>query len=270
MRLPVKPRVNGAIPLTKRDDRVMTRRVRRYPVIILLALAHALPAHAQAPLSLHAATRLAAARAPEVNVGTLLAFASYESQLRPFAIHDNTTGQSAFPASVADATGLANTLLNLGHNLDLGIMQVNSANFARTGLTVRTAFDPGESMRAGSLILIAAYRQCSRGHFIPGQAGQQVALRCAASVYNTGREQAGILNGYQPGVWRAAAVIVPAIRFAVGTGPPPSAAPQETVAPQPRRPPPGLEDALHATPPVPDSGDGLSDAVHLTKGKDTP
>jgi type IV secretion system protein VirB1 len=239
-------------------------------VIILLALAHALPARAQAPLSLSAVARLAAAHAPEVNTGTLLAFASYESQLRPFAIHDNTTGQSVFPASAADAAALANALLAIGHSLDLGIMQVNSANFARTGLTVTTAFDAGESMRGGAVILTAAYRQCLRGNLAPGSAEQQAALRCAASVYNTGREQAGILNGYQPGVWRAAAQIVPAIQFAAGNVPPPPAAPAGAVAPRPRRPPPGLEDALHATPPVTDSTDGLSDASHLTWRKDTP
>ena len=55
-------------------------------------------------------------------------------------------------------------------------------------------------------------------------AEQQAALRCAASVYNTGREQAGILNGYQADVWRAAAQVVPAIQFsAAGTLPSPPA-----------------------------------------------
>ena len=121
------------------------------------------------------------------------------------------------------------------------------------------------AIAAGAKILVAAYRQCLRGNLNSGPTEQQAALRCAASVYNTGGEQAGILNGYQPAVWRAAQQIVPAIQFAVGTDPPSPAAPGDTVAPAPRRPPRGLEDALHATPPVPDSGDGLTDASHLTK-----
>jgi type IV secretion system protein VirB1 len=225
-------------------------------------------------LSVPAAAQLAARHAPTVNPGTLLAFAWHESRLRPFAIHDNATGQSAFPTSAAEAAGLAHMRLAQGHSLDLGIMQVNSANLAPTGLTVMTAFDAGESMRAGALILTAAYRQCLHGNDSPNGTGQQAALRCAASIYNTGREQAGILNGYQADVWRAAAQVVPAIQLS-GAGalpsPPVSGAPPEgVVTPEPRRPPPDLEDALHATPPVPDSGDGLSDALHLTKGKDTP
>jgi type IV secretion system protein VirB1 len=216
-------------PATSPASRAARHRGRNYHVTSLraglivvaglLAFTRAAPALAQARLPLATAARLAAARAPKVDVGTLLAFASYESRLRPFAVHDNTTGQSVFPASAAAAIGLASTLLALGHSLDLGIMQVNSANFARTGLTVTTAFDPGESMRAGAAILIAAYRQCLRGNLDAGPAEQQAALRRAASIYNTGREQAGILNGYQPGVWRAAERIVPAIQFRCRNGP---------------------------------------------------
>ena len=234
----------------------------------------AIPARAQAPLPLPVAAQLAAEHAPTVNTGTLLAFAWRESRLRPFAIHDNDTGQSIFPASATEAAGLARARLALGHSLDLGIMQVNSANLARTGLTVTTAFDAGESMRAGALILTAAYRQCLRGNAGPNDAEQQAALRCAASVYNTGREQAGILNGYQAEVWRAAAQVVPAIQFSgastLPSPPGPRAAPEDIATPEPRRPPPALEDALHATPPVPDPGDGLSDALHHASRKEVP
>jgi hypothetical protein len=83
------------------------------------------------------------------------------------------------------------------------------------------------------MILVAAYQQCRRG----GQVAPQPALRCAASVYNTGREQAGILNGYQPRVWRVAAQIVPAIQTAATeAGPQPQGATEnEVVAPCQRR-----------------------------------
>ena len=230
-----------------------------------------IPAYAQTPLALPVAAHLAAERAPLVNTGTLLAFAYRESRLHPFAVHDNATGQSLFLASAMGAVDLARARLALGHSLDLGIMQVNSANLTRTGLTVTTAFDAGESMRAGAMILTAAYRQCLHGNASPDGAGQQAALRCAASVYNTGREQAGILNGYQADVWRAAAVVVPAIQVgAAGTVPSPSAASADVVAPEPRRPPPGLEDAIHAAPPVPDASAGLSDALHHASRKEAP
>ena len=227
-------------------------------------------AHPQG-LPIPMAARLAAEHGQGVDTGTLLAFAYHESRLRPFAIHDNTIDQNAFLTSAAEAAGLARVRLAQGHSLDLGIMQVNSANLGRTGLTLTTAFDAGESLRAGALILTWAYQRCLRGSINPNDARQQAALRCVASVYNTGNDQAGILNGYQADVWRAAAQIVPAIRFsAIDTLPSPPVASEDVTAPEPRGPPPALEDALHATPPVPDSGDGLSDALHLTKGKDTP
>ena len=224
-----------------------------------------------AALPIALALSIASQAAPTVTPDTLVTFAMAESRLQPLTIHDNATGQSYFPDTREEATALAAGLVNRGHSVDLGIMQVNSANMARAGLTVTTAFDAGESLRAGALILTRAYRRCLRGSVYPNDAQQQAALRCAASVYNTGDDQAGILNGYQAGVWRAAAQIVPAIQFsATGTLPSPPVAPEDVVAPEPRRPLPALEDVLHATPPVPDVNDGLSDAAHLTKGKDTP
>ena len=212
--------------------------------------------------------QLAATNAPAVAPETLAAFAQFESGRNSNSIHDNTTGLSLSPETSSAATVVATTLLNQGHSLDLGIMQVNSANLARTGLTVATAFDPGQSMRAGAMILVAAYQQCRRG----GQVGPQPALRCAASVYNTGREQAGILNGYQARVWRVAAQIVPAIQTAgiEARSQPSSATENDVVAPRPRLPPPVLEDALHPAPPVPNDNDGMSDALHLANRKDAP
>jgi len=90
-------------------------------------------------------------------------------------------------------------------------------------------------------------------------------------VYNTGREQAGLLNGYQAHVWRVAAQIVPAIQIA-GDAPsaPTPATPEDIAAPSPRRLPPGLEDALHASSAVPDDQDGLGDALNHTARKDNP
>jgi type IV secretion system protein VirB1 len=227
-------------------------------------------AHAQG-LSIPTAVRLASEHAPTVNTSTLLAFAYHESQLRPFAIHDNTTDQSAFPASALEAVNLARVRLAQGHSLDLGIMQVTSANLARTGLTMTTAFDAGESLRAGAMILTAAYRRCLRGSVKPNTARQQAALRCAASVYNTGDEQAGILNGYQSEIWRAAAQVVPAIQFnAAGTLPSPPVAPEDVVAPTSRAATTALQDALHATAPVAEVSGEMTDALHLAGRKEAP
>ena len=208
--------------------------------------------------------------APAVAPETLASFAHYESRLEPYAIHDNTTGASLHPESQAQAIALAMSLLTQQHSLDLGIMQVNSANLPRVGLTVATAFDPGQSIRAGAVILVEAYQQCRHD----GAVAEQAALRCAASVYNTGKEEAGIANGYQARVWRAAAQIVPAIQLAAGADTPPAVAPDDVVAPRPRtlqRPPAAVfEDALHPSLPAPDEEGVLSDALHLPEQKDTP
>jgi type IV secretion system protein VirB1 len=230
----------------------------------------AVPANAQAPLPLSFAMSLAAREAPAVDTGTLLAFAWQESGFQPWVIHDNTTKRTEFPKSRTEAIERASTLLASRHGLDLGLLQVNSANFTRTGLTVATAFDPARSLRAGASILVAAYQRCLHGTNHANTAEQQAALRCAASVYNTGDEWAGILKGYQTGVWRAAAQVVPAIQLTGGATSPTPPSGLGVVAPEPRRPPPGLEDALHLGPLVPDGGDEFSDALHLTNRRFTP
>ena len=218
--------------------------------------------------------QLAVSEAPSIAPQTLAAFAQAESKLEPLAIGDNDTGASYRPATTAAAVALATSLLSQHHSLDLGIMQINSANLSRVGLTVATAFDPGQSIRAGAEILADAYQRCRRN----GTIEEQAALRCAASVYNTGREQAGIANGYQARVWRVAAQLVPAIQSAASADPlPPGIAPDDVAAPRPRvpspppRPPAAVfEDALHPSPPAQDEEGVLSDALHLPKQEDTP
>lgn len=177
-------------------------------------------------LALPVFLQLATLNAPSVAPETLASFAQYESRLNPNAIHDNSTGQTFLPETSTAATDLASSLLAKGHSLDLGIMQVNSANLPRVGLTVATAFDPGQSIRAGAVILVEAYQRCRRGDSVE----EQAALRCAASIYNTGKETAGIANGYQAKVWRVAVQIVPAIQIAGEAAP---SAPPAPIASQP-------------------------------------
>ena len=225
-------------------------------------------------LSLPLFLQLAASVAPSIAPETLAAFAQAESKLEPLAIGDNDTGASYRPATTAAAVALATSLLSQQHSLDLGIMQINSANLARVGMTVAMAFDPGQSIRAGAVILADAYQRCRRN----GTIEEQAALRCAASIYNTGKERAGIVNGYQARVWRAAALLVPAIQSAASADPlPPGIAPDDVVAPRPRVPSPAprppaavFEDALHPSPPAQDEEGVLSDALHLPKQEDTP
>jgi type IV secretion system protein VirB1 len=181
-------------------------------------------------LALPVLLQLAAAHAPAVAPETIAAFAQAESALDPLAIHDNTENRTHRSTTVAEAVALATSLLRRGHSVDLGLLQINDANLSRTGLTVATAFEPGRNIEAGAQIMTAVYRQCRPGRSEPD------ALRCMASVYNTGREQAGLLNGYVARVWKAADVVVPAIRKAVEAAPAP--APAAPPLPNPCGPPP--------------------------------
>jgi type IV secretion system protein VirB1 len=111
-------------------------------------------------------------------------------------------------------------------------MQINSANFSRTGLDTETAFDPAQSVRAGGQILVDAYQWCQE------RQPSADSLRCMASVYNTGRPTAGERNGYVGKVFAAADHLVPAIRQAVPEQPAAATAPAAPVIPHACGPPP--------------------------------
>jgi hypothetical protein len=138
---------------------------------ITLAALVPLPARAQNPLTVSGAVRLATVNAPDVNRGTQVAFAYDESHLRPWTIQDNTSARSYFQFLLADAVALAGSLLDQSQSLVLGIMQANSVNMARTELTVTSASNATASMRAGSVSLVAAYRQ-----YLHGGSGENLAV----------------------------------------------------------------------------------------------
>lgn len=129
-----------------------------------------------------------AACAPNVGAATMAGLISHESGWYQFAIGDNDARASycvphsrAYPCTYADAIRIASTLRSQGHNIDAGLMQVNSANWPTYGLTVENVFDPCSNLRAGSTILQRAY-EGALYHFPPGDA----ALTHALSAYNSG------------------------------------------------------------------------------------
>ncbi|WP_372785986.1 lytic transglycosylase domain-containing protein [Phenylobacterium sp.] len=154
-------------------------------------------------MSLDPATILAlAARcAPAVAAPTLRAVAQAESGLNPYAVGVNRgppVGRP--PRSRAEAIALAKRLLAAGANLDLGLVQINSANLARLGLSVDDAFDPCRNLAAGATVLKTAYAAVRAQEPAP-----QAALRAALSIYNTGDADRGFRNGYVTRVVAAAA-----------------------------------------------------------------
>jgi len=203
-------------------------------------------------LSLIAVLNLAATCAPTVAPETLLSVVRVESATSPLVIGDNTARRAYHPGSLADAVATAETLIAQGHSLDLGIAQISwkAGHLQARGLPLSAAFDACTGLRVGSEVLADCYRRAS--------GVEQARLRQALSCYNTGTLDRGA--GYTARVWRAAAEVVPAIQIAGPYRAP--ATPEDTVAPEPPRPPPGMEDALHAGPPVPDDAAGLVDAFH--------
>ena len=187
--------------------------------LVTAAVAISPPAFA-APLSISDFGQLALRCAPSVAPSTLASIARTESGFEPLSIHDNTTGTSGAPATRDIAIQIASKLLEAGHSVDIGIMQINSANFARLGLTLEAAFDPCKSVAAGAAVLASGYTGGDTHE------GQQAALRVALSEYNTGDTQRGFTNGYVHKVELAARGIVPALDVGV--------APAATVIQPPR------------------------------------
>ena len=148
---------------------------------------------------------LAAQCAPDVAPDTLASIALAESGLDPLAIHDNTVQRTFQSANLTGAIALARDLIVAQHHsVDLGLMQVNSANFAMLGLSITDAFDACHSIEAGGRVLSEAYQR---------------ALRGALSAYNTGDLHRGIANGYVSRVEHAA-LSIPSI--APGAAAPPA------------------------------------------------
>ena len=95
------------------------------------------------------------------------------------------------PTSIREATKLASELIAKGESVDLGLMQVNSKNLQRLGLTVEDAFDRCKNIHAGSQILKEGYDRAEAA-LGPGQD----ALKATVSAYNTGNFKSGLENGY--------------------------------------------------------------------------
>ena len=133
---------------------------------------------------------LAARCAPAVSAQTLAAVARTESAFDPWALHDNTTGLSENPDNGQTALTDASVWVARGDSVDIGMMQINSANLSALNMTVASALDPCISLAGGAEVLQAAF---GNGN---ASSDAQVALLLALSRYNTGSPLKGIMNGY--------------------------------------------------------------------------
>lgn len=114
---------------------------------------------------------------------TMAAIIKVESAGNPWAIGDNTTKTRVTPTpkNAEQAIAIATALISRGHNLDLGLSQINSANLKAYKVSVRNIFDPCTNIKVGSSILSNFYIK-SVAKYGPGEK----SLFHALSAYNTG------------------------------------------------------------------------------------
>lgn len=124
--------------------------------------------------------------APNVQYQTMASIARVESGFNPYAVGDNTTGQSYMPGTYGEAVRIASDLIARGHSVDMGIVQVNSVHLRDYGLSVPQLLAPCTNARIGGVILGDAYAHAANV-FGPGK----TALAHAISAYNTGSLYAG-------------------------------------------------------------------------------
>lgn len=149
-----------------------------------------------------AATIAALARqcAPEIATEAMVPLVLTESRGDPLRINVNK-GPRVRAASVADGAATVRRYVAAGYTVDVGLAQINSANFARLGVSVEQVFDPCTNLRLASAVLQDGYRLASRRY-----AGLD-AISATYSLYNTGTLTRGFRNGYVDRVWSAATAL---------------------------------------------------------------
>lgn len=181
----------------------LARRLRAWP-LLLLGLAM-LPTAGQAQ-SLDV-EQLVHQCAPDVHPTTMMTILRHESGLRPFVMGVNgTSPRQVFEAETAErAAQIAQRLIAEGKSVDMGLGQIWSGNLEMLGLTPEEVFDPCTNIKAAAYVLQEAYERTSTRH---GEG--QGALDQALSIYNTGREDRGVANGYVGSV-RGKTYVVPSL-----------------------------------------------------------
>ena len=142
---------------------------------------------------------LALACAPQVHPDTARAIASVESGFNPFAIGVVGGELHRQPRTQAEALATIDALQVASWNYSVGLGQINVGNFARLGLTPRSALDPCTSLSAMQSVLGECYARSASKN------ATQTALRFALSCYYSGNFATGLRDGYVGKVVRASA-----------------------------------------------------------------
>lgn len=146
---------------------------------------------AAAPVSI-GVRELSGKCAPSANPHTMQFLIQNESRAFIYALNVNGNWHLARqPRDEREAVGFARWLLAHGMSFDVGLMQVNSANFPKTGLSLHDLFEPCHNVKAGYAVLADCYKRA-----LYQDGNKQAALRKALSCYNTGSFTSGFRNGY--------------------------------------------------------------------------
>lgn len=131
--------------------------------------------------------------APDVAPQTIEKIIQVESAGDPLALNVNKLkGKQPKANTVAEAVQIAQSYIAKGHTVDMGLMQINSANLNYLGIdNLEELFNPCVNIAAGADILTQNYIRAAKKH-----GDGQVALQAALSAYNTGNFESGHKNGY--------------------------------------------------------------------------
>ena len=133
--------------------------------------------------------------APGVAPTTIQEIIRVESTFNPIAVNINIKDGERFfhkkPTTKQQALALTRSAIAAGYTVDMGYMQINSANLKWMGYTVDDMFHECMNLQAGSNYLKILYAEAAR-IYGPGQK----ALFAALSKYNTGSFYKGFYNGY--------------------------------------------------------------------------
>lgn len=133
---------------------------------------------------------LVTACAPLVHLGTAHALVGVESSFNPHAIGVVGGTLDRQPRSRSEALATAIRLQRDGWNFSAGLAQINLRNFDRLGLTVGSAFDPCENLRAMQAVLGECFERASR------HGSARPPIRRALSCYYSGNFATGFDHVY--------------------------------------------------------------------------
>lgn len=153
----------------------------------------------------------------EVAPQTMQTLVDAESSGNPYAIAAKGIEIVSQPSNRDEAIESANSLMEQGYNVSMGVAQINMHNFDALNLTVDSAFDPCQNIAAGEKILSDCYERALAEY---GNTEHQKALQAAFSCYYSNNFQRGFVPDDSNGnnyVWRIAErsekYKVPAIKF---------------------------------------------------------